>query len=59
MRVKEKSKGTYSTIVLVCRAIEAQHQVPAFVCHLVESDRGGGKWDVNACADQVGKRKPE
>jgi hypothetical protein len=31
MRVKEESMGTYSTIVLVCRAIEAQHQVTAYV----------------------------
>ena len=36
--VKEKLKSTYSTIVLVCRAIEAQHQVTG---HLVEGNGDG------------------
>ena len=38
--------GTHSAIVLVCSAVETQHQGTGFERHLVESN-DEGEWDVN------------
>jgi hypothetical protein len=57
----EKRSQRVRTALLNWFAVPSKHSTRfrALCAISFERERGGGKWDVNACAAQIGKRKPE